>query len=189
MWGVAGLTIAFVILAAVLLWILITSRTNFVIKALLISFVLWYGAVLYYTPGNIMGWGKDIASKDHLPDQSWVQSIIIKEPDKKNKEPGYIYFLVIVYQTDKKVRLTLDPRSTFTYKGNNEPRLYKIEYSKELHKKIAQIKRARARAGSGTKIFVKKTEGRRQGPPGEGSKVEMNFEILNPASLIRKDSQ
>lgn len=188
MWGVAGLTVAFVILAMVLLWVLITSRTHVVIKIFLISFVLWYGAVLYYTPDNLMGWARSIYSKDYLPDKSWVQNVIIKEPNKKTKEPGYIYFLVIVYQIENKTSLTLDPRSTFTYKGDKEPRLYKVEYSRKLHKEIIRVQKDRKKAGKGSVIFVGKKKKGDEGNSGDGSPAKLQFKIINPVDLIIKES-
>lgn len=186
MWGYIGITTAFILLASVLLWILITSRTNVVIKAILISFVMWYGMVLYYTPSNLMGWGKPVEAMNLMPDNSWILSVIVKEPDKIDKTPGAIFFTVVIYGQEDGTEITLNPKNAFAYKGNGEPRIYKLPYTRSLHKKI--LKAQRGQEGSpGARLMLKKNKGSQGNDNRTDS--EMTIEILNPSDLFKKPTQ
>ena len=87
MWsGYIGLSIAFVIISAIVLWFSIRTPGKIIIKAMLIPTTIWYGLVLFYTVPNLMGWP---ISKP-IPDDSQVLSFLIKEPNPKHNDPGAI---------------------------------------------------------------------------------------------------
>ena len=91
MWsGYTGLTIAFVLISAIVLWFSIRTPGQIIIKAMLIPVTVWYGLVLYYSVPNLMGW----PISQSIPDNSQVLDIRIKEPDPKHNDPGAIYFWV-----------------------------------------------------------------------------------------------
>lgn len=192
MWGVAGIVTAFILLASVLLWLLIASKTKVVVKVVLVALVMWYGIVLYHVPSNIMGWATSVESIEELPQGAWVQSIMIKEPNKKTKEAGYIYFVLVVYEQPgkKKSTITLNPKEAFTYQGVNEPRIYRIDYDKELHKQITQAKRDQKKSGRGARLFTKENKENKDKNKGssdkEGPEDKAPFKIINPGREITK---
>lgn len=186
MWGYIGITTAFILLASVLLWILITSRTNVVIKAILISFVMWYGMVLYYTPSNLMGWGKPVETLDLMPDNSRILWFHVKEPDKIDKTPGAIFFTVVVHEQEDGTEITLNPKNAFVHRGNREPRMYKLPYTRSLHKKILEAQRGQE-GSPGARLMLRKEKGSK----GNDNRIdsEMTIEILNPSDLFKKPTQ
>ena len=188
MWGYAGLTTAYVLIAAMLLWLFINSRTHLVAKVLLVPVVLWYGIVLYYTPSNLMGWPTSIASEKELPGDAFVVSIQIKEPSKKKLDPGAIFITVIELGDKPKVKLSVNPKAAFTYNGHGEPRTFKVPYSKELHKKILEAEKKR-RGSRGSRIkTAKKIKKGKKGTVGDGeSKSKEMFRIVNPIDLMPKE--
>lgn len=192
MWGYLGLTTAYILIASILLWLFINSRTNIVIKTLIVPVVLWYGIVLYYTPSNLMGWPTAIASIEQLPADSFVLGISIKEPSKKTNDPGAI-FITLLQSTDNESNFSLNPKDAFTYHGKAEPRTYKVPYSRELHKKIIDAQKAqRGQQGSTIKTKKKadKTKKKQEGTIGdETSKSKELFRIINPIELMPKEQQ
>lgn len=189
MWGYAGLTTAYILLAAMLLWLFINSRTYLFLKILIVPLVLWYGIVLYYTPTNLMGWPTAIKSVEELPGDAFVSGIQIKEPNKKTLEPGAIFITVIKFSDKSEMKFSLNPKEAFTYLGKEEPRIYKIPYSKELHKKILEAqKKQRGRSGSTIKTKKKLKGDKKEGTVGtENSKAKEMFRIINPIELMPKD--
>jgi hypothetical protein len=191
MWGYLGLVTAYILIASVLLWLFISSRTYLGIKILIVPVILWYGLVLYYTPGNLSGWPIEVSSIDKLPDDAIITSIIIREPSKLTSDPGGIFMTIIKPSSKTKIAFTLNPKDAFTYTGSDLPRLYKVPYSRELHKQILEAqKMQKGRPGSSikTKIKIKVKDGNKKGTIGEeNSNDKQMFRIVNPIELIPKE--
>ena len=189
MWGYLGLTTAYILIISMLLWLFITSRTALVLKIIIIPIAMWYGLVLYYTPENLMGWPVNISSASLLPGDAFVISTSIKEPSKKTSDPGAIFITVIETNKNSEVVFSLSPKDAFVYRGNGEPRTYKIPYSKELHEKIIKAQREQARE-KGSQIKTKSKGLRKDGTRGDDkSDADEMFRIFNPLRLIPKDHE
>ena len=188
MWGFAGLITAFILLASVLLWLFIYSpKIKIVFKIILVPVLLWYGIVLYYTPLNLMGHPVEMSP----PEGAYFLAIQIKEPKAATAtdlaDPGGIYITAIVYDEDGMVNknFMLNPKSAFAYRTTNEPRLYKIPYSREDHKAIIKAQREAHEKGRGTQMRMgKKTD--QKGEGGDKSKAKLTIEITNPITGLRK---
>ncbi len=186
MWGYLGLTTAFVLLATVLLWILITSKANVIVKAILIFLVMYYGIILYYTPANLMGWPQQVESMELMPDNSWVSSTLIKEPDKVKKTPGAIFFIVVGQEDG--IKISLNPKNAFAYRGSGKPRMYELPYTRELHKEI--LKKQRKQGNSpGSRMLIRRGVQARGQYSNQKSQGKMTIEILNPFELLEKPGQ
>ena len=186
MWGYLGLIVAFMLLALISSWALITSRAHVMVKVFLIAFVMWYGVALPYAISDIQGRPKKVSSKDDLPNKAWVASVLVREPNKITKAPGFIYFIVTEYKKDNESNLTINPTKAFTSNHvNGEPRMYSVPYSKELHKKVIKATRKKGTMSGGRMRLVKEGTGR-GGRPGEKSKAKLEIEVLNPASGLTK---
>jgi len=186
MWsGYIGLSIAFVIISAIVLWFSIRTPGQIIIKAMLIPATVWYGLVLYYSVPNLMGW----PISQPIPDNSQVLAIRIKEPDPKHNDPGAIYFWVNIKPSSKSPEQTLkaqlNPKSVFSYNSKTQPRAYQLPYSRKLHKTIVEAQR-KAQGVPGAQLRTKKGKSKR-GPTGnDESKATLELEIINPVKSFPK---
>ena len=186
MWsGYIGLSIAFVIISAIVLWFSIRTPGQIIIKAILIPATVWYSLVLYYSVPNLMGW----PISQSIPDNSQVLAIRIKEPNPTHNDPGAIYFWVDIKPGSKSPKQTLqaqlNPKSVFSYNSKTQPRAYQMPYSRELHKAIVEAQR-KAEGVPGAQLRTK-TGDSRQGPAGnDGSKAALELKIINPVKSIPK---
>jgi hypothetical protein len=182
--GYIGLTIAFVLLAGIVLWFFIKTPGRTVIKVLLITLTVWYGLVLYYTAPNLMGWPTPQA----VPENSLVLAIRIKEPDTGIDDSGAIFLWISTPSTSKDSKKAseswFNPKSIFKYDRQSDPRAYKLPYSREMHDAIIQAQR-QAQETLGALILVKKRVSR-QGTGTDESKGPLELEIINPARLLAK---
>jgi hypothetical protein len=161
MWsGYIGLSTAFVIISAIVLWFSIRTPGQIIIKAMLIPATVWYGLVLYYSVPNLMGW----PISQSIPDNSQVLAIRIKEPDPKHNDPGAIYFWVNIKpgskSPEKTVKALLNPKSVFSYNSKTQPRAYQLPYSREMHKAIVEAQR-KAQGVPGAQFKTKKGKPKR----------------------------
>lgn len=176
-----GLTMAFMIIGFILLYFVINSESHVILKTGAITMVIWYGLVMFYIPPRLMGW----PTHQSLPDKSKIMYAIIKEP--KDGDKGSIYLLVIGIDDDKKLLIQqINPKHIFDYKLKNTPRIYRMPYDREFHKKL---ERARRKAGKkGTMILEKEKPQEKQGGRSfKKIKDKFKFKILNPMELLRKD--
>lgn len=182
MWlGYLGLTVAYICLITITLWILIRSTAHTAIKVILIAFAIWYGLALYYATPNFMGW----PTIQSIPDGSRVLSVRIQEPDKNSS--GAIYFWLNVRPVKRTITLAeiLDPRKIFLYYSEVEPRAYKLPYSRELHKRIMKASGKKSKTPGG--LMVIKRKGRKgKGKKGLYPDDQLKFKIINPITLLPK---
>ncbi|MGD9239804.1 MAG: hypothetical protein PVG69_07255 [Desulfobacterales bacterium] len=186
MWsGYIGLSIAFVIISAIVLWFSIRTPGQIIIKAILIPATVWYGLVLYYSVPNLMGW----PISQSIPDNSQVLAIRIKEPDPKQNDPGAIYFWVNIKPDSKSpeqtVKALLNPQSVFSYNSRTQPRAYQLPYSREMHKAIVEAQR-KAQGVPGAQLKTKKGKSKRGNPGNDVSKAKLELEIINPVKSFPK---
>jgi hypothetical protein len=186
MWsGYMGLSTAFVIISAIVLWFSIRTPGQIIIKAMLIPVTVWYGLALYYSVPNLMGWP---VSKS-IPDNSQVLAIRIKEPNPKSNDPGAIYFWVDIKpnsnSSEPTLKAQLNPKSVFSYNSRTQPRAFQLPYSRKLHKDIVEAQR-KAEAVPGAQLRTRKG-GSKRGPLGnDESNAALEIEIINPVKLFPK---
>ncbi len=176
-----GLATAFTIVGFILLYFVINSKSHVILKAITITIVLWYSLVMFYIPPRLMGW----PTYQSLPDESRIISVLIKEP--KGDDEGSIYLVVLNADDDKKPLIQqINPKHVFNYSLKNTPRMYRVPYSREFHKKWEKAKR---KAGRGGIIKLQKGKPEKRGERGNprALKDKFNFKILNPMKLLTKD--
>jgi hypothetical protein len=174
MTGIAGLTVSFLLIASIVSYIFIKSNANPIIKAALIITTIWYTVALYYAPQGIRGWAKDV---DELPNNSVVLSYKIVEPSGQ-AEKGGIYFWVI--ENIDKLPNSLNPKEAFAEINKKAPRLYKVPYSRELHKRLEELRKKRGKRGVGRLIWKK---GKKKGIFSRKEK-RGQFKIVNPHEML-----
>jgi hypothetical protein len=163
--GYSGLTIAFLIISTVMLWIIIQTKGKILTKAIIIPMVIWYSLVLFNAGPNLMGW----PSPRVMPIGSEILTYIIKEPQAPQK--GAFYFWVIPPEEKSWIdKISPD------YFMPGEPKSYKIPYDRELHKRLLEAqKKKQERRGSKMYFFGfgdgTETEEERKNPGSPGFKV------------------
>jgi hypothetical protein len=182
--GYAGLTVGFLAIASILLWFLITTRGRVVIKTTLIFLTVWYGFVLYYSLENFTGWPTPQA----VPHNSRLLALRVNEPDSNRNEPGGIYLWVTSGQDSAKGLSLIHPRNLFKNVHSSEPRSHKLPYDRELHKALLQAQ-AKMEGIPGAEMNIRKSRDKRQKGKIDGdeqSRAPLEFEILNPSTMLPK---
>lgn len=125
-----GIPIAFIILATLFLWYIIGAKGHWLFKTVLILISLFTSLFLWKSTEDIAGW----PTVHKLPDKFQIFWTMAKEPKLNNINSGGIY----IFAQD-----LLPPKDEFKlHSVENEPRLYKLPYSKEAHKKVEEIQKA-----------------------------------------------
>ena len=157
---------AFFILSSLLLWLVIGAKGHWLIKASVISFVLYFCVSIDFSLENLLGW----PSGQPLPDKFQVHWVEIREPDKKTKEQGAIY----VWATNSSEFYKKDGLNdwrklfmSFQSYDPGEPRAYRLSYSKEDHKKAQQAIEL-IKGGSKVVGGNRKGKGKGKGKGGKG---------------------
>ena len=129
--------ISFLILITIVLWYVIGTKGNYIVKVIAIGFSLWYGIALYYGIPTLMGW----PSLNNIPDGSLVIAYTIKKPTMGDK--GNIYLWIRHIQKEEKksdIIEILDPTKALNYTFDTCPRAYEIPYDENTAKKLSDKK-------------------------------------------------
>jgi len=176
-----GLIIAFIIIISFFLYFFIASNMPVAVKILIIPIIVWYSLVLFYTPDKLMGW----PTWQPIPNGSRIISMIIKEPFKDDL--GSIYIWAIDYNISEK--WSINPKRVFRYNEKNTPRVYKIPYSKELHKKLIEA-RSSAKKNHGFMMWgIKKGKGKLKRGGNLNLSDDVEIRIIDPMKLLQKDKK
>ena len=117
--GIIGLAASFLLLIALILWLIILSKGKFwVIKSIVISIATLFSIVVLLSLKDFIGW----PSKSTLPQEFQLHWAIIDEPDKIKNTEGAIYMWVTELDKENK----------------GLPRAYKINYTRKNHEEIVQ---------------------------------------------------
>lgn len=186
------LTVTFVILAALLLWLCVDKKISKVLKGLMIAVVIWFGLALFYVPSNIMGWPVDIAYKD-MPDMGVILSWKIIEPSVNPPEAGIYLWLVPKRYGEPEKSLyeivLIDPRHAFTYTVKDTPRCYRLPYEKSEHEDLSKSAR-RARKAKGLLLFKKRPGGKwGKNKDGKDPDDKSKYNIIDPQKVFQKANE
>lgn len=120
--SIAGLLIAFVLLAMLLLSLNLYSNWSWPVKASAIVLVSLFYLVSYFSFPPLLGW----PTKDNnLPERFRLIAAHVQEPDKISGTDGAIYLWL----------------SDMTSGRNSKvPRAYELSYNNDLHKKVVEAK-------------------------------------------------
>jgi len=182
--GYLGLTMGFLVLVTLFLWILIQSNTKLWIKVVTIPIVLWYSLILFYTPGKLMGW----PTPDPIPESALLLLAIIQEPSAEDDGAIYVWlFDDSRLKENKSIAKAINPKNVFDYTQKNTPRVHVVPYDEKLHKKIAD---AQQEAGENPAVGVRiKREGKGEKKKWSGNNPEdkIKIEIYNKIDNMPKD--
>ena len=187
--GYIGLAVGFILLVAMLLWIVISSKGSVFLKAVLIPVTTWYGAVLFFSAQNLMGWPVE----KYLPEESYILAFRIREPEPASGYPGAIFIWASMptgsaaSSKDPEPNLAINPKSFFDYQDKSEPRAYRLPYDRELHKNLVKAGEDQ-KNHPGSRIQVqKKRPGEQYGSEQSVALIDLN--IVNPMELLPDKDQ
>mgnify|MGYP001473853631 CR=1 FL=1 len=117
--GIIGLTASFLILVALILWLIILSKNKlWIAKSIVITISTLFSIIVLVSLKNFIGW----PSKSNLPQQFQLHWAIIDEPNKINNTKGSIYMWITELDNEDK--------------NKGLPRAYKIDYTRKNHEEI-----------------------------------------------------
>lgn len=128
--GCAGLSIAFLLLATIVLYFVIKTKGHHVMKGVLIVLALYYSLILLYTPNKLLGW----PTNDPMPPNTIVLYVLFDEPKPGEKGSIYIWAITRDPSIEKPLWDQLEYKNIFRYNVLGVPRVYRIPYTKENHK-------------------------------------------------------
>lgn len=140
--AIVGITIAYILLAALLLNLNIYTRQPLWIKlgTILVTVAFYY--VTYSSLKNFGGWPASAA----LPQEFVVLAARVDEPDEKIDKKGAVYLWLLPLKGDK---------------VKNAPRAYRLPYSPALHKQVntaaKQLRRSIVQMGRVERINTPKS--------------------------------
>jgi hypothetical protein len=184
--SIIGLTFAFLLLATIMGYLVISTKMNPILKVIIIIITAWYSVALYAVPGQIAGHPKMVAE---LPDEAWILSAKIVEPTINDQ--GGMYFWLYEKRIIKEKLNNANPFMAFAELHRVAPRSYGVPYNKELHKQYEKAKKNKTGKGSMGIMLYKRGE-RKQGQQqqqNKKTKMKSKFQIINPIDLLPKKNQ
>ena len=152
-----GIPIAFVIISAILLWFIIGSKGNWLLKAVVIAVTLCFSLGVWNSVAGLQGW----PTKEPLPAKFLLHWAVVEEGNKQTDTPGNIYLWVEDIGDKKKNNVF----SFLPKEMTDKPRVYKIPYDRNTHE---QLQKALEGMKKG-KRFVGENKGQGKfGEAGEG---------------------
>ena len=187
-----ALPILLLVFGALTFWVLTESSLKWYLKSACITAFCIFTIVFWSSIHSFLGWP---ANEEDVPEKVLMHWVIIKEPNKFTEFDGAIY--VLAESAEKETSFM---RKLFGYnKDRIEPRLYQLEYSRDLHEHLQ--KNIMPKLKSGRPVFGKlskeKKESRMGFGPGknpnkgkgdgsESQKQEWHFHELLPSEIHRK---
>jgi hypothetical protein len=172
-----GIPLAFVIIAALTLWIVIGSKGWWWLKALVVAGAVLFSITLWHSLSALQGW----PTNEELPEKFEIKWLVVEEPNKKTGFEGAIY--VWAKDLSPKEERNDGVLILHSKKKSDEPRLYIMPYSRKMHEQAEGIKKQIASGkpfygemlkgkgkgeGKGKGKGEGKGKGKGKGPKGEG---------------------
>jgi hypothetical protein len=147
-----AIPIAFIILSAVLCWLVISLKGKWWIKLILILIVPSFGLAVWKSLSSYQGW----PTSTEIPEKALFLQGIVREPEPDDGDPGAIYLWLLPLSPE-----VLDVKTFLDFRGKlGEPRAYKLPYSRGMHQAVLK---AQSMAAKGKPAVMQ-----RGGKPGKG---------------------
>ena len=160
-----ALPILLLVFGGLTFWILSESSLKWYFKTACISVFCLFTVIFWTTIHTFLGWPAD--QKD-MPNKILVHWVIIKEPNKLKGFAGQIYILLESAEEIKAKKVS----KFFGYTSDRiEPRLFKLEYSRELHEQMQKLK-SKMKNGQPVMGKLTKMEGDKKGKKGDKGKAD-----------------
>ena len=186
-----ALPILLLVFGGLSFWILTESKVKWYVKTACIATFCLFTVVFWGTIHTFLGWP---ANQEDMPDKVLIHWVVIKEPNKLKGFDGQLYLLLESAEEIKANKVS----KFFGYDSDRmEPRLFKLDYSRELHEQMeklkSKIKNGQPVMGKLTKMNGDKKGGRNEegesdkdGEGSESQKQRWEFHELLPSEIHRK---
>jgi hypothetical protein len=168
-----GIPVAFTILVASLLWIIIGGKGHWTFKMGFVAAALYFAVALWVSLGSLIGW----PSRERLPEKFQVNWIVVKEMPPGSKKENSIFMWVTELDEDNKPKEKEANKYLINFSAKKdkwEPRAHSTGYSKKLHeesmKALEMIKAGKPVFGTrkGVEGALQGKQGDAMGTPGQG---------------------
>lgn len=134
-----GIPVAFLLLAAMGLWLIIFAKGYWWLKCLFISSILYFSLAMWVSLSQLSGW----PTNNEMPETFITHAVLVEEPSKSDlKQKGAIYLWVSEVDENhiiKKQEISSWLLPFVARKNASEPRVYRLPYSEELHEQARQV--------------------------------------------------
>lgn len=144
-----GIPLAFIIIATLTLWVVLGCKGYWWLKLVMVSLSIFFSISLWNSLVSLQGW----PTSETMPEKFEVKWLDVKEPNKKTGEEGYIYVWAINLEPNRPSPVADDAATPplgvqlHAKEYSGEPRLYKLPYSREMHKQAEGIKEMIGKGG------------------------------------------
>ena len=188
-----ALPVLLLVFGGLTFWVLNESSLKWYFKTASISAFCVFTIIFWTSIHTFLGWP---ALEGDVPEKVLVHWVIIKEPNKATESEGAIYVLLESAKEDESGFLA----RFFGYsKEANEPRLYGLDYDRELHERLARDIMPRLRSGQTVSGKLTKVDGRKgkkgnnnpekKGRGSESQKQKWEFHELLPSEIHSKPTR
>jgi len=126
-----GIALAFLIMTALSLWILIGAKGHWVFKMGFIAITLLFSIGMWNSFNDLLGW----PTTEKVPDKFEILWVVVEEPNKRTNDDGAIYIWIKNLEP-KDDSFSLSFNSKDVSKGS---RLYKLPYNRAMHEQVPGI--------------------------------------------------
>ena len=181
--GWANLAVAYLLLSGLVGLMLTLRRIPWGLKVVVVTVVLWFGVVLLYVPEDFMGW----PYPGTMPDKVIMSAFHVNEPTDKFEGAIYIWGPEL-RSPDTGDEITQNIMK-YTPEDFSAPRVYRLDYDRELHKRLIEQHKARQKGMVGIPIFEKKQRDGKKPETGNGSQDlwesrNLMFRVINPVTMM-----
>ena len=188
-----ALPILLLVFGGLTFWVLNESALKWYLKTACISVFCLFTVIFWSSIASFLGWP---ALSNDMPEKGLIHWVVIKEPNKITKSEGGIYILM---------ENAGEPESNFLARffgysrEENEPRLYGLNYDRELHEQLEKKVMGKLRGGQpvlgkltklegakGKKGGDGKKESKQKGDGSESQKQKWEFHELLPSEIHEK---
>jgi hypothetical protein len=134
-----GIPIAFILLAAIGLWLLIFAKGWWILKIFFMTLCLYFSIAVWLSLSQLSGW----PSSSVLPEKFLINGIAVQEPSLTNpNDKGNIYIWATELDNDfkaKKTEISSWLMPFVSKKRPSEPRAYRLPYTDEMKEQLSQV--------------------------------------------------
>ena len=188
-----ALPVLLLVFGGLTFWVLNESSLKWYFKTASISAFCVFTIIFWTSIHTFLGWP---ALENDMPEKVLVHWVVIKEPNKATESKGAIYILLESAMEDESGFLA----RFFGYsRRGNEPRLYGLDYDRELHEKLAKGTMPRLRRGQPVlgKLTKKapsnnregKEDSKKDGGGSESQDQKWEFHELLPSEIHTKPTR
>jgi len=185
-----ALPVLLLVFGGLTFWMLNESSLKWYFKTISISAFCIFTVIFWTSIHTFLGWP---ALESDMPEKVLIHWVVIKEPNKVTESEGGIYVLLESAANDD---LGFFAKFFGYSKGSNEPRLYGLDYDRELHEKLAKgvmprLRRGQPVLGKLTKNLTGnntkgKNNSKKDGDGSESQKQKWEFHELLPSEIHSK---